>query len=152
MALLMLAAGLLAGCQAAQTTEPIQPDATPETHAASNDTRVDTQGAVEVAVKPLNLGDPESNTLEFEVTLDTHSVDLSMNLAALASLQVDTGANVSPLSWSGGDGHHVQGLLIFPLKPANGDSLLKGAAVLRLILRDIDVPERVFEWDLPPLP
>jgi hypothetical protein len=43
-------------------------------------TRLDEQGMVTVEVTPLNLGMP-GETLVFEVSMNTHSVDLSMDLA-----------------------------------------------------------------------
>lgn len=50
----------------------------------SAETRIDEQGAVVVSVTPLNLSTPGA-TLDFEVSLETHSVDLSMNLVELAA-------------------------------------------------------------------
>ncbi len=50
----------------------------------------DNQGAVVVEITPLNLRNAEQ-MLDFEVVLNTHSVDLSMDLAALATLQTDNG-------------------------------------------------------------
>jgi len=61
----------------------------------SNDsaTRTDQQGAVVMEVIPLNLGAP-ADTLDFDITMNTHSVDLSMDLATLATLTTDTGVTV----------------------------------------------------------
>jgi len=56
-------------------------------NAKGNDelTRLDEQGAVVFEVTPLNLGTP-AETLEFDVAMNTHSVDLSMDLAGLSTL------------------------------------------------------------------
>jgi hypothetical protein len=111
--------------------------------------REDSQGAVTVSVIPLNLDAP-SDTLNFDVAMNTHSVDLSMDLAILATLESDTGLSVAPLIWDAPrGGHHVGGALTFPAS-VDGKPLLDGAATLTLTIRDVDVPERVFVWDLAP--
>jgi hypothetical protein len=108
---------------------------------------VDEQGEVSVAVTPLDLGVP-ADTLNFEVALDTHSVELDMDLAALATLVTDDGRAVEPSLWDAPTGgHHVSGVLSFPME-MDGVSLLDGTSQLTLIIRDVDVPERVFAWDL----
>lgn len=110
-------------------------------------TRVDEQGAVIVQVSPLNLGMP-ADTLEFDVSLSTHSVDLGMDLAVLSTLTTDTGISIQPTSWDGPrGGHHVQGKLIFPVMQ-DGKSILEGASRLTLTITDVDAPSRVFEWEL----
>jgi hypothetical protein len=106
------------------------------------------QGAVTVIVKPLDLGSQEGK-LKFEVTLDTHSVDLSMNLAALSSLSTDTGLAVQAEAWDAPQGgHHVSGTLTFPASTADGKVILDGASKLTLVIKDVDAPERTFTWDL----
>jgi hypothetical protein len=75
---------------------------------------VDEQGAVVVEVTPLNLNTP-AEKLEFEISMNTHSVDLSMDLAQLASLETDAGISVDALEWNAPrGGHHVNGKLLFP--------------------------------------
>ena len=110
-------------------------------------TREDGQGAVTVKVTPLNLEGPTA-TLEFAVVLDTHSVDLSMDLTQLAVLRADTGAEVSASAWPVGSGHHYEGTLSFPAQTTDGTSLLDGATTLTLVIKDVDAPERLFEWSL----
>lgn len=110
-------------------------------------TRVDEQGAVIVQATPLNLGTP-AETLEFDVSLSTHSVDLSMDLAVLSTLTTNTGLSIQPTSWDGPrGGHHLQGKLIFPVMQA-GKSILEGVSKLTLTITNVDAPARVFEWDL----
>lgn len=107
--------------------------------------REDTQGAVTVIIKPINLDQP-GETIDFEVVLDTHSVDLSMDLAALSTLSTDTGLSVDASSWSGEPGgHHVQGTLSFPLL-VNNVSLLGESSSLTLVIRDLAAAERSFTW------
>jgi hypothetical protein len=110
--------------------------------------RFDSQGAVEVAVTPVNL-DKAGETIEFEISLNTHSVDLSMDLADLSYLRTDTGQAVKAVFWDAPlGGHHVAGKLSFPAK-VEGSSLIDGAREVRLIISDLDVPERVFVWQKP---
>lgn len=107
----------------------------------------DSQGAVTVVVKPLEL-DSSQDTLSFEVTLDTHSIDLSMDLAALATLTTDTGMTVLAARWDAPlGGHHVSGILAFP-SSIEGKTILDGASQLTLIIKDVDTAERVFTWDM----
>src|SRR5574341_638254 len=97
--------------------------------------RVDEQGAVVVAVTPLNLTSP-ADTLDFEIALNTHSVDLSMDLTALAILSTDAGVSVPPTGWDGPmGGHHVSGVLSFPAV-ISGTPLLQNATRLTLTIRD----------------
>ena len=108
--------------------------------------RVDEQGAVEIVITPINLNDP-GETLDFQVSMNTHSVDLSMDLATLATLETDTGHAVEAALWDAPrGGHHVQGTLSFP-DSLDGKLLLDGVTRLTLIIRDIDAPERVFVWE-----
>ena len=111
--------------------------------------RYDDQGQITVEVTPADLNNP-GETLEFEVGLNTHSVDLSMDLASLATLTTDTGKAVQASQWDApGGGHHVSGKLIFPAK-VEGRPILEGAKKLTLIIKNLDVPERVLSWDLNP--
>lgn len=110
-------------------------------------TRVDEQGAVIVQVTPLNLGLP-ADTLEFDISLNTHSVDLSMDLAVLSTLTAGTSVSIQPVSWEGPrGGHHVQGKLTFPAMQ-DGRSILEGASKLTLTITGVDAPSRIFEWEL----
>lgn len=105
------------------------------------------QGAVTFAVTPLNLNNP-SGALEFEVTMDTHSVELDMDLAALATLSADNGLSAQATSWDAPrGGHHVSGILSFPAA-VDGRPLLEGAGNLTLIIRDVDAAEQLFIWSI----
>lgn len=115
--------------------------------AALDETLVDEQGAVAVAVTPLNIGQ-DGATLDFEVAMNTHSVDLSMDLATLATLTTDTGEEVAASSWDTPlGGHHATGVLSFPASSAEG-RLLDGATAVTLTLVDVDAPARTFTWSL----
>lgn len=110
--------------------------------------RVDEQGAVIVEVAP-SIMDAAAGQIVFDVSLNTHSVDLSMDLAALATLETDTGLSVQADAWDAPlGGHHVSGQLLFPAR-LNNAPVLEGARHVTLTIRDLDAPIRTFEWDLP---
>jgi len=113
----------------------------------SIDIQDDNQGAVSVTVKPLNLNNP-SETLDFEIEMNTHSVDLSTNLSETAILSTDTGLEIRAIAWDGvSGGHHVSGNLSFP-SYFDGQSVLEGITQVTLTIHNVDVSERVFVWQL----
>lgn len=119
----------------------------PSTTAGGDLTRTDEQGMVVMEVTPLNLGTP-ADTLEFDVAMNTHSVDLSMDLAILSTLTTDTGVTIQASKWDATPGgHHVSGKLIFP-SVKDGQSVLEGAGTLSLTILNVDAPSRIFEWNL----
>jgi hypothetical protein len=136
----------LVGCSAVVANSAPQP--TQEEKSVSVDlSRTDEQGTVSVIVKPLNLENPDL-TLDFDVTLDTHSVELDMDLVPLALLTTDTGLTIPAKTWTApSGGHHVSGTLSFPAT-VNGTAVLNGVNKLTLTLQNVDVPERRFEWEL----
>ncbi len=124
-----------------------QPTATQAGSVAGNLIRTDSQGAVEFSVQPLNLDSP-GDVITFEVSMNTHSVDLSMDLSTLATLSADNGYSVQGISWDGAlGGHHVSGKLSFPAR-TDGKSILDGATKLTLSIKNVDGQERIFSWDL----
>ncbi len=157
--LLALALGT-AGCSVSPATatvapataaavQPVaaNPTLAPATAPSVDLSRTDSQGSVEFVVTPLNLASP-GETLDFDVSLNTHSVNLAWDLAAQSRLATDTGLEVTGLSWPVGSGHHYDGTLTFPAKTTDGKLLLDGATRLTLIIKDADAPERIFEWVL----
>ena len=119
----------------------------PNTADNSDMTRIDEQGAVVFEVTPISLANA-SDVFEFDVVMNTHSIDLSMDLAALATLTTDNGVTVQAARWDAPlGGHHVEGKLIFPATK-DGRSILEGANKLTLTILNVDVPSRVFEWQL----
>jgi hypothetical protein len=134
---------------ATPTDDPaLIPTLFPNTSAGGDLSRIDEQGMVMVQVTPTNLGTP-ADTLEFDVAMNTHSVNLSMDLATLATLTTDTGSSLPASKWDAppGGGHHVSGILSFP-STQDGKYILEGAAKLRLTILNVDAPSRIFEWDL----
>jgi hypothetical protein len=107
--------------------------------------QVDEQGAVVVEIVPLNLNTP-GDTLDFQVVLNTHSVDLSMDLATLATLETNTGVVVQATLWDAPrGGHHVSGTLSFPIG-LDETLILESATQIQIRLVDVDAPERLFTW------
>ncbi|MEO7841146.1 MAG: hypothetical protein ABIU06_17530 [Anaerolineales bacterium] len=149
---------VLAACSSTSTPLPPstaaqddpQPDSvSTESSSPSNDsaTRTDQQGAIIFEITPLNLDAP-TDTLEFDVVMDTHSIDLSMDLATLSTLTTDTGVSVDATLWDAPlGGHHVEGKLIFPSMKDN-KPILEGATKLTLTIVNVDAPTRIFEWEL----
>ncbi len=129
-------AGLLAACGGEPTTSLLVEPAVEETAReviAPGETAVDEQGAVSVAVTPVDLS-PEASALAFEVAMNTHSVDLSMDLAELATLTTDNGRTVPATLWDAvPGGHHVSGVLTFPAV-VEGTAVLEGATGLTLTI------------------
>src|SRR5512138_3789678 len=135
----LASAFVLTACATASPAQPSAPATSAPTRAAaptmpataaaqSGDdlTRVDEQGAVVVEVTPENIK-AASGTLDFDVAMNTHSVDLSMDLSQLATLTTDTGVSVQANGWDApGGGHHVSGKLSFPATK-DGKSVLEGA-------------------------
>ena len=150
--ILLTIALFLAACSPATPT-PASVPTPPATFTAESSSsgadlaRSDAQGAVTVSVTPLNLSAP-TDQLKFDVALETHSVDLSMDLATLSTLTTDTGLTIQATAWDAPrGGHHVQGKLIFPATQ-DGKSILEGTSKLTLTIINVDAPTRVFEWQL----
>jgi len=118
------------------------PTNTPKVAAPPDLTRTDSQGQVTITVIPINLVNL-GDTLTFDVSMNTHSVDLSMDLSKLARITADNGKSAQAIKWDGPrGGHHVQGKLSFSA------SELSGAKKLTLTINNVDVPSRVFTWVL----
>ncbi len=100
-------------------------------------------GSVTVEVKPVAVavGQP----IEFQVAMNTHSVDLSNDMVASSVLEDNAGNEYKPTAWDGppGGGHHRSGTLKF-------DALKTKPQSLTLIIKGIaGVADRTFKWDLP---
>jgi YVTN family beta-propeller protein len=109
-------------------------------------TQVNNQGAVTIAITPLNLQGSDT-TLDFQVALDTHAVDLDYDLTGLAVLRDSQGNEYLPAAWDGPQGgHHVSGILRF-----NGRTtiLAAGSTYLELEVKDVArIPSRLFRWEI----
>lgn len=107
---------------------------------ASQSTRA---AGVSVSVKPIDLS-PSAKTWRFQVALNTHSVDLSDDLAQTAILVDAAGKSHLALGWDGdpAGGHHRRGVLRFkPLSPPPDGLELR-------IARPGEEAPRTFRWRL----
>lgn len=113
------------------------------TAAAQFATRKDSANGVTVTVTPDSLA-AEAKTWDFKVVLDTHSQDLSDDLAKSAVLRDDKGNEFKALAWEGAapGGHHRTGVLKFSA-PAP-----RPQAIELRIQRAGERAPRVFRWDL----
>jgi len=112
--------------------------------ALAYDMQASNDNGVRVTVTPKTLA--QNQAAEFEVSLNTHSVDLSQDLAVVSELRDDQGHSYVPSRWDGSPpgGHHRKGTLIFP-------SLKAPVQSVTLIIRDVaKVPERTFTWKVQP--
>ena len=101
------------------------------------------EGAVTVAVTP-ERDSTDNGKWNFEVVLDTHSVELNEDLVQATILLDSYGKEYKPITWDGdpAGGHHRKGFLRFesvsPLTPS-----------VELKVRDVGgVSERTFKWPL----
>jgi rhodanese-related sulfurtransferase len=108
------------------------------------ETRTNNEGGVTVQITPPGTAGDE---LVFSVSLNTHSVDLTYDFRALATLRDDQGHAYAAAGWDGGSGgHHLTGKLVF----SNNPPVTKpGAKWVELELKDIaGVSVRTFRWDV----
>jgi hypothetical protein len=134
--------------QSEPTTGPTQGMVTTlEVEVPANLTKSDSQGAVTMEITPTNLENP-GDAVIFDVLMDTHSVDLSMDLAQLAVLSTDTGKTVQATLWDAPrGGHHVEGKLTFP-STKDGFDLLDDAKSVTITITNVDAPTRIFIWSI----
>jgi len=115
--------------------------------------RSDQQGNVDVDVIFLNpLTEEKEKELVFEVMLNTHSVDLEKyDLSKISVLKTSDGIRIEDgIEWriESGSGHHITGLLKFPLYVNNRPILSKDTDYITIIIRNLDnIPERTFQWE-----
>ncbi len=151
----ILAVLLLAGCAGKQSEGEIRPSAptaqpsppAAETRQPPNSgwdlpLRRNDAGRVVIDVTPLTLS---GDAWEFEVALNTHSVNLDFDVTEVSLLRCDQGQEYTPTVWEGPgpDGHHRSGVLKFA-------ALDHPTSFVEIVIRDVaEVPERVFRWDVP---
>jgi hypothetical protein len=100
-----------------------------------------TAGGVTVAVTPGSLA---GQVWSFDVVLDTHSQDLSDDVAKSALLRDGKGKEARPLAWEGAPpgGHHRKGVLKFAaIEP-------RPALIELHINRPGEAKPRVFRWTI----
>lgn len=90
------------------------------------ETQTINDGAVAIAVTPMNIGN--NSTWRFEIILDTHSGELNQNLMEESGLTDNNGNEYKPIAWNGDPpgGHHRKGILEFsPTSGTRGSVTLK---------------------------
>ena len=148
--IIMVILVLVAGCSTSQESRPSASNAPP---VAGNDsvptsnglTQTNAGGAVEIQVKWLA---DKKDSLVFDVSMNTHSVDLDKyDLKQLTALHDSQGNEYQPLSWSSAaGGHHRSGKLIFAVPSSLNEG---GTKFLHMVIRNVaGVKERSLEWDL----
>jgi len=110
--------------------------------------RISDGGSVKVIAVYLNpLDKSDDNQQSFELTLDTHSDDLSRyKLTELSTLKVESSSEIKASGWKkpGGGEHHISGTITFDLPD------VIAAKYIELVVKNVGgVEERVFRWDLP---
>lgn len=105
--------------------------------------KTDSRGEVSFEVTPLDFS--FNKPVEFEIRIDTHSGSLDFDMVKVSILEDEKGNKYQPLFFQGSPpgGHHRSGTLVFP-------KLEILPKKIKLSIKDIvNLPPRVFEWDLP---
>jgi hypothetical protein len=122
---------------------PVPRDAMAQAGSEATTARSTSDRGVTIKVTPKSVGTPD-NRWAFTVVLDTHSADLSDDLARSATLMADDGRTFRLLSWEGAPpgGHHREGVLAFDV-PAPRPAVIE----LRIVRPGESAP-RTFRWQL----
>jgi hypothetical protein len=108
-------------------------------------TQSDGSGAVAIEVEWLG---EKNGLLTFQVSMNTHSVDLdAYDFGELAALRDDQGNQYHPNAWgSAPGGHHREGTLTFAVPAFLGQGQAK---YVEMVIHDVaGIEERVFRWEL----
>lgn len=115
----------------------------PQAYAAELASQSSASGGVTIAVKPVEVS-AGAATWSFQVTLNTHSQELSDDLARAAYIVDGAGKKISPTAWDGDapSGHHRKGVLRFKaLSPPP-------KAIELRIQRPGESAPRKFRWEM----
>lgn len=107
----------------------------------SYEEQVGETASVTVMVKPTDISE---DSCYFEVTLQTHSIDLDMDILKSVILLGDNAEEILPDIWEGDapDGHHRTGILTFQKVNSVQDEI-------RLQVKDVgEVSLREFNWPI----
>ncbi len=143
---------IVAGCssrfapQREEGAYPSSPSSGSSSHEPTNGlVQSNTEGSVTIDVEWIKA---EDGLLTFDVSMNTHSVDLDeYDLEELAVLRDDEGNEYHTASWdSAPGGHHREGTLIFPIP----DSLRqRKAKYIEIMIRGVaGIEQRVLRWEL----
>lgn len=94
-------------------------------------------GEIEVTVTPIQTG----KSVNFEIQLETHSVELTYEMEKITTLKTKTGL-VKPVRWEGDlpGGHHRKGALVFPDISGKPEDFV-------LIIENIDGKTLEYRWN-----
>ena len=97
------------------------------------------EGNVTVEVTP-TIG---ASSFDFEIVLDTHSVELGADMLEISELKTDQDESYSPAAWEGSasGGHHRSGVLKFNVPSPRPEEI-------ELIIVGIGGVDRRFRWKL----
>ncbi len=148
---LFLLAGLLLAACGGTTAAPVANNSGQATSALST-TNSKTAGAFasqtvdggNVAVKVMPLKMEPTAPLEFEIAMNTHSVDLADDMMKAVVLRDESGMEFTPSAWDGpgAGGHHREGKIRFA-------PLTMNTKTLTLVVKNVaGVPERSYTWEL----
>lgn len=130
----------LSAKQKQETSDAVSSKIETNEQVTAQSSQTKTMGAIEVEIKPVSV--VQGKDIVFEVSMNTHSVELNYDYTQIATLTDDRGNSYKPIKWTGGNsGHHLEGELIFAALPQN----LKE---LTLILEGIDNKVESFIWQL----
>ena len=104
-------------------------------------TKTISQNGLTIVASPEPFG--RGDSVRINVALDTHSGDLSIDLAQVARMEDNNGAIYEPTVWNSPSPseHHVSGTLVFP--PPKGEP-----SSIKLVLAEVYGADWVFEWNL----
>ena len=111
------------------------------TSSPTGEMKIDEQANVTVVVTPLDLSS-QSAQWEFDIGMNTHSVELNQDMTKIAVLVDDTGKEYKPIAWDGPvGGHHRKGVLSFgQITPAPKSVELKIFGIADVV--------RTFTWPI----
>lgn len=114
-------------------------------------TKTDSQGEVTVLAEWLNPKELDADSLQFDLVMDTHSVNLEeyeilKNTEVLIdNLVINSGFRIEKQ----GAGHHVSQILIVPIDTLKSGTNLSQAKSIKLVLKNLgNIPQRTFVWNI----
>ena len=139
---ILLVIYLVVSLELSRETSRIPNNQNKETNPQNNfEIKTNDDSQVSVTVAPKNISN-NADTLDFELTFNTHSVELSEDLIQVSTLIDGNGREYKPISWDGDGpgGHHRAGILRFrPISPLPESIELKIS---------VGQTERSFKWNL----
>jgi len=114
-------------------------------------TKTDSQGPVAISVQWLNPEDLNADSLQLNLSMNTHSVNLDeFDVAKNSEVYIDNQIITSGLEVEKqGSGHHVSTLLKVPVKKSGIVINMKQAKTIKLVVKDLgNIPQRVLVWNV----